>query len=91
MQDPDRKAGDAQPSIEQIIRETTEENQNKTDWTKAWSTVLKSGPANYAKKSADMDDLLDAICSDTCLWKSIAKFYGQKMDHCGHCDHCQRE
>lgn len=27
-----------QPSIEQIIRETTEENQSKTDWTKAWST-----------------------------------------------------
>ena len=26
-----------QPSIEQIIRETTEENQSKTDWTKAWS------------------------------------------------------
>ena len=28
----------SQPSIEQIIRETTEENQSKTDWTKAWST-----------------------------------------------------
>ena len=25
-------------SIEQIIRDTTEENQSKTDWTKAWST-----------------------------------------------------
>ena len=24
-------------SIEQIIRETTEENQSQTDWTKAWS------------------------------------------------------
>lgn len=24
-------------SIEQIIRDTTEENQNQTDWTKAWS------------------------------------------------------
>lgn len=54
-------------------------------------TVLKSGPANYARKSADMDDLLDAICSDTCLWESIAKFYGQKLHHCGHCDHCQRK
>ena len=34
-----------QPSIEQIIRETTEENQSKTDWTKAWSTrypILKT-------------------------------------------------
>ena len=32
-------------NIEQIIRETTEENQSKTDWTKAWSTkypILKS-------------------------------------------------
>lgn len=31
-------------SIEKIIRNTTEENQSKTDWTKAWSTkypVLK--------------------------------------------------
>ena len=35
----------SQPSIEQIIRETTEENQSKTDWTKAWSTkypILKT-------------------------------------------------
>ena len=31
------KKEDIQPSIEQIIRETTEENQSKTDWTKAWS------------------------------------------------------
>lgn len=31
--------------IDQIIRETTEENQSKTDWTKAWSTkypILKT-------------------------------------------------
>ncbi len=31
-------------SIEQIIKNTTEENQSKTDWTKAWSAkypVLK--------------------------------------------------
>ena len=31
-------------SIEQIIKNTTEENQSRTDWTKAWSTkypVLK--------------------------------------------------
>ena len=35
----------SQPSIEQILRETTEENQSKTDWTKAWSTkypILKT-------------------------------------------------
>ena len=24
-------------SIEQVIRDTTEENQSQTDWTKAWS------------------------------------------------------
>ena len=38
-------AGNSQPSIEQIIRETTEENQSKTDRTKAWSTkypILKT-------------------------------------------------
>lgn len=32
-------------SIEKIIRNTTEENQSKTDWTKAWSTrypILKT-------------------------------------------------
>ena len=32
-------------SIEKIIRNTTEENQSRTDWTKAWSTkypVLKT-------------------------------------------------
>lgn len=32
-------------TIEQIIKNTTEENQSKTDWTKAWSTkypVLKT-------------------------------------------------
>ncbi len=31
-------------NIEEIIKNTTEENQSKTDWTKAWSTkypVLK--------------------------------------------------
>ena len=35
----------SQPSIEQIIHETTEKNQSKTDWTKAWSTkypILKT-------------------------------------------------
>ena len=35
----------SQQSIEQIIRETTEENQSRTDWTKAWSTkypILKT-------------------------------------------------
>ena len=31
------KKENSQPSIEQIIRDTTEENQSKTDWTKAWS------------------------------------------------------
>ena len=35
----------SQQSIEQILRESTEENQSKTDWTKAWSTkypILKT-------------------------------------------------
>ena len=35
----------SQPSIEQILRATTEENQSRNDWTKAWSTkypVLKT-------------------------------------------------
>ena len=39
------KNSSSQPSIEQIIRETTEENRSKTDWTKAWSTkypILKT-------------------------------------------------
>ena len=39
------KKESSQQSIEQIIRETTEENQSKTDWTKAWSTkypILKT-------------------------------------------------
>lgn len=32
-------------TIEEIIKNTTEENQSKTDWTKAWSTkypILKT-------------------------------------------------
>ena len=39
------KKENAAPGIEQIIRETTEENQSRTDWTKAWSTkypILKT-------------------------------------------------
>ena len=39
------KNSSSQPSIEQIIHDTTEENQSKTDWTKAWSTkypILKT-------------------------------------------------
>ena len=41
----DEKNENNQPSIEKIIRETTDENQSKTDWTKAWSTkypILKT-------------------------------------------------
>ena len=36
---------DALPGIEQILRTATEENQSRTDWTKAWCTkypVLKT-------------------------------------------------
>ena len=39
------KKENSQSGIEQIIRETTVENQSKTDWTKAWSTkypILKT-------------------------------------------------
>ena len=39
------KEHSSQPNIEQIIRETTDDNQSKTDWTKAWSTkhpILKN-------------------------------------------------
>ena len=45
------KKEDIQPSIEQIIRETTEENQSKTDWTRAWSAkypILKTYQAEVA-------------------------------------------
>ena len=49
-------------SIEQIIRETTDENQSKTDWTKAWGTkypILKTYQAgvdisHYARQIRDM-------------------------------------
>ena len=40
-----KKNDNPQPTIEQILRETTEENQSQTDWTKAWSTrypILKT-------------------------------------------------
>ena len=40
-----KNENNSQPSIEQIIRETTEANQSKTDWTKAWSNrypILKT-------------------------------------------------
>ena len=49
-------------SIEKIIKNTTEENQSKTDWTKAWSTkypVLKRYQQEvdipyYAKRIREM-------------------------------------
>ena len=40
-----KKGTGSQTDIEQIIRETTEASQSKTDWTKAWSTkypILKT-------------------------------------------------
>ena len=57
-------------SIEQIIRETTEENQSKTDWTKAWSTkypILKTYQAevdipHYARQIRDMLIELQSTC-----------------------------
>ena len=49
-------------SIEQILHEATEENQSKTDWTKAWSTkypILKTYQAevdipHYARQICAM-------------------------------------
>lgn len=49
-------------SIEKIIQNTTEENQSKTDWTKAWSTkypILKRYQSevdipHYAAQIRDM-------------------------------------
>ena len=49
-------------NIENIIKNTTEENQSKTDWTKAWSTkypVLKRYQKevdipHYAKRIREM-------------------------------------
>ena len=63
-----KKNENNQPGIEQIIRETTDENQSKTDWTKAWSTkypILKTYQAEvdipqYAKQLRTMlTDLQD--------------------------------
>ena len=57
-------------SIEQIIKNTTEENQSKTDWTKAWSIkypVLKTYPEkvdipHYAGKIREMFTELQESC-----------------------------
>ncbi len=50
-------------TIETIIRSTTEENQSKTDWTKAWSTkypILKTyqQEVDIAKYAAQIRNLL---------------------------------
>lgn len=50
-------------TIETIIRNTTEENQSKTDWTKAWSTrypILKTyrNEVDIAKYALQIRSLL---------------------------------
>lgn len=57
--------------IEDIIRNTTEENQNKVDWTKAWSSkypVLKE----YQKK-VDIPSYSKKIRE---MFNSLQKEYG---------------
>ena len=60
------KKENRQPGIEQIIRETTEENQNKTDWTRAWSTrypILKTYQAkvNIPRYAAQVRAMLTEL------------------------------
>lgn len=50
-------------TIETILRNTTEENQSKTDWTKAWSTkypILKTyrNEVDIGKYAAQIRNLL---------------------------------
>lgn len=52
-----------QLSVETIIRNTTEENQLKTDWTKAWSTrypILKTyqNEVDVARYAAQIRSLM---------------------------------
>ena len=58
--------------IEQIIKNTTEENQSRTDWTKAWSTkypVLK-----HYQKEVDIP----------CFAKSIRKMLTELQEQYGY-------
>lgn len=53
-------------NIEEIIKKTTEENQDKVDWTKAWSKkypVLKRYPSqvDIPKYSKEIRSMLDQL------------------------------
>lgn len=53
-------------TIEEIIRNTTEDNQSKTDWTKAWSTkypILKKyqGEVDIPRYAGEIRALLDDL------------------------------
>ena len=53
-------------TIEEIIKNTTEENQSKTDWTKAWSTkypILKTyqGEVDIPRYAGEIRVLLNDL------------------------------
>ena len=53
-------------TIEEIIKNTTEENQSKTDWTKAWSTkypILKTyqGEVDIPRYAGEIRALLNDL------------------------------
>lgn len=53
-------------AIEEIIKNTTEENQSKTDWTKAWSTkypILKTyqGEVDIPRYAGEIRALLNDL------------------------------
>ena len=53
-------------TIEEIIKNTTEENQSKTDWTKAWSTkypILKTyqGEVDISRYAGEIRALLNDL------------------------------
>lgn len=56
-------------SIEEIIKNTTEENQDKVDWTKAWSTkypILKryQSEVDIPKYATQIEVMLDEISKE---------------------------
>ena len=53
-------------SIEEILQNTTEENQSRTDWTKAWSTkypILKryQREVDIPRYAAELRGMLDDL------------------------------
>ncbi len=58
-------------SIEKILRETTEENQSKVDWTSAWS-----GKYPILKQYQGQVDLLRYAGAIQALLEQLQKEYG---------------